>query len=49
MRRAKPAVFDLDSADDQHFALMAAPAAARYRIVFTAAGDFGFINLDEAG
>ena len=46
---AKPAVFDLDSADDQHFTLMAAPAAARDRIVFTAAGDFGFINLDEAG
>src|SRR4051794_30373872 len=46
---AKPAVLDLDGADDQHFALMAAPATARDRIVFGAAGDFGFINLDEAG
>ena len=45
----KAAVFDLDGADDQHFALMAAPATARDRIVFTAARDFGFINLDEAG
>ena len=46
---AKPAVFDLDGADDQHFALMAAPAAARDRVVFAAARDFGFIYLDEAG
>ena len=46
---AKPAVLDLNGADDQHFALMAAPAAAGYRIVFTAASDFGFIDLDEAG
>ena len=28
---------------------MAAPAAASDRIVFAAASDFGFINLDEAG
>src|SRR5712671_7739914 len=34
---AKPAVFDLDGADDQHFALMAAPATARDGIVFAAA------------
>jgi len=46
---AKSAVLDLDGADDQHFALMAAPATARDRIVFAAARDFGFINLDEAG
>src|SRR5712671_8025898 len=46
---AKPAVLDFDGADNQHFALMAAPATARDRIVFTAARDFGFINLDEAG
>ena len=46
---AKPAVFDLDGTDDQHFALMAAPATAADRIVFTAAGDFGFIDLDQAG
>ena len=46
---AKPAVFDLDGTDDQHFALMTAPATARDRIVFAAAGDFGFIDLDQAG
>ena len=45
----KAAVLDLDGADDQHFALMAAPATARDRIVFTAAGDFGFIDLDQSG
>jgi hypothetical protein len=28
---------------------MAAPTAARDRIVFAAASDFGLINLDEAG
>jgi hypothetical protein len=28
---AEAAVFDLDGADDQHFALMGAPAAARDR------------------
>jgi hypothetical protein len=28
---------------------MAAPAAASDRIVFAAASDFGFVNLDEAG
>ena len=31
------------------FALMATPATARDRVVFAAARDFGFINLDEAG
>jgi hypothetical protein len=46
---AKPTVFDLDGADDQYFALMAAPATARDRVVFAAARDFGFIYLDEAG
>ena len=46
---AKPAVFDLDGADDQHFALMAAPATAGDRIIFAAARDLGFIHLDEAG
>src|SRR5246127_2854014 len=46
---AKAAVLDLDGADDQHFALMAAPATACDRIVFAAARDFGFIDLDEAG
>ena len=43
------AVFDLDGADDQHFALMAAPATARDWVVFAAASDFGFIYLDETG
>ena len=45
----KAAVLDLDGADNQHFALIAAPAAARDRIVFAAARDFGFINLDQTG
>ena len=31
---AEAAVFDLDGADDQHFALMAAPATAGNRVVF---------------
>src|SRR5215468_8506798 len=46
---AQPAIFDLDGADDQHFALMAAPATARDRVVFAAASDFGFTYLDETG
>jgi hypothetical protein len=44
---AEATVFDLDGADDQHFALMAASAPAGDRIVFAAARDFGFIQLDE--
>ena len=43
------AVLDLDGADDQHFALMAAPAAAGQRIVLAAAGDLGFVDLDQTG
>jgi hypothetical protein len=35
---AKPAVFDLDGADDQHFALMAAPATAGDRIILLRQG-----------
>jgi hypothetical protein len=46
---AAAAVLDLDGADDQHFALMAASAAAGDRIIFAAAGDFGFIDLDQTG
>ena len=46
---AEAAVRYLDGADDQHFALMAASATARDRIVFAAASDFSFINLDKAG
>jgi len=46
---AKPAVFDLDGADNQHFALMAAPATTRDRVVFAAARDLGFIDFDEPG
>src|SRR5262249_23517461 len=46
---AQPAIFDLDGADDQHFALMAAPATARDRVVLAAASDFGFTYLDETG
>jgi hypothetical protein len=33
---AKAVVFDLDVADNQHFALMGTPATARDRVVFTA-------------
>jgi hypothetical protein len=43
------AVLDLNGADDQQFALMAAPAASGDRIVFAAAGDFGFVQLDKSG
>jgi hypothetical protein len=43
------AVLNLDRTDNQHFALMAAPAATGERIVFAAASDIGFINLDQAG
>jgi hypothetical protein len=39
-------ILDLDGADDQDFALMAAPPATGDRIVFAAAGDFGFIHLE---
>ena len=46
---AEAAGLYLDGADHQHFALMATPATARDRVVFAAARDFGFINLDEAG
>ena len=43
------AVLDLNGADDQHFALMAAPATTGDRIVLAAADNFGFIHLDKAG
>jgi len=43
------AILDLDGADHQHFALMAAAAATADWNGFTATGDFGFIHLDEAG
>ena len=42
------AVLDLDGADDQHFALMAAPAAARDRIVYCGRR-FRFHRLDQSG
>ena len=44
----KTSVLDLECADDQHFALMAAPAAGD-RILLAAAHDFGFVDLDKAG
>jgi hypothetical protein len=43
------AVHDLDGADDKDLSLVAATATAGQRIVFAAASDLGFINLDEAG
>jgi hypothetical protein len=42
------AVLDLDGTDDRYFTLMAAPAAAGQRIVLAAAGDLGFVDLDQA-
>jgi hypothetical protein len=46
---ASPTVLHLDGASDQHFALMAAATAAGERIVLTAAGNFGFVDLNQAG
>src|SRR5215212_8188641 len=46
---AGPAILDLDGADHDYFALMAAPAAADQGIVLAAADDLGFVDLDEAG
>src|SRR5215472_1586436 len=47
--RAAAAILDLDGADNQHFALMAASAAPGDRIGFAAASEFGFIHFDETG
>ena len=46
---SSPAVLNLDGADDQHLALMAASAAAGERIILAAAGDLGFVDLNQAG
>src|SRR3954454_9451620 len=46
---AGPAILDLDGADHEYLALMAAPAAAGQRIVLAAADDLGFVDLDEPG
>ena len=46
---ATGAVSDLDGADHENFALMAAPAAAGQRIVLAAADDLGFVDFDEPG
>ena len=46
---AGAAVLDLDRADDQDFAPMAASATAGERVVLAAADDFGLVNLDQAG
>ena len=42
-------VLDFDGADDKDLALVAATATARQWIIFAAAGNLGFINLNEAG
>src|SRR5215218_5900596 len=46
---AGSAVLDLDGADHENFALMAAPAAAGQGIVLAAADDLGFVDFDEPG
>src|SRR3954451_3706153 len=46
---AGPAILDLDGADYEYLALMAAPAAAGQGIVLAAADDLGFVDLDEPG
>ena len=43
------AILDLDRADDEDFALMAAPATAGERIILAAADDLGLVDLDQAG
>src|SRR3954470_6924044 len=44
---AGPAILDLDGADHEYLALMAAPTAAGQGIVLPAADDLGFVDLDE--
>src|SRR3954451_3911068 len=44
---ASPVVRDLDGADQEDLALMAAPAATGQGIVLAAADDLGFVDLDE--
>ena len=46
---AGTAIFDLDRPDDEELALMTAPAAAGHRIMLAAAGDLGFVDLDQSG
>ena len=46
---AGTAVRDLDGADEEDFALMAATAAAGHGIVLAAADNFGLVDFDEAG
>jgi hypothetical protein len=46
---SSPAILDLDSADDQHPALMAAATTTGERIVLAAADDLGLVDFDEAG
>ena len=40
------AVLNLDGADDQYLALMAASSAAGHGVMLAAAGDLGFVDLD---
>ena len=44
-----PAVLHLDGADDQHFPLMAASAAAGERVMLAAAGGLRLVDLDQTG
>ena len=42
------AILDLDGADNQHLALLAATTAAGHGIVLTATGDFSLVDLNQA-
>jgi hypothetical protein len=46
---AGAAILDLDRADDENFALMAASATAAERIVLAAADNLGLVDFDQAG
>jgi hypothetical protein len=46
---AGSAGLDLDGADHEDLALMAAPTAAGQGVVLVAADDLGFVDLDEPG
>jgi hypothetical protein len=46
---AGTAILDLDRTDDDDLALVTASATTSHRTMLTAAGDLGFIDLDQSG